>query len=166
MSHAKAILVDSVTVIDPDSDAPVEVELYKDQVSGGIFGVDSSYVVTLEDDEPVFSPFDGIPVLIVEGEAGQDSDVVDEPDGSSSTKEKKQEMRLRDWLPGDAEISDKVKNLLNVQVTACYGFDHKADPWPGQHKNVMNWCVLATGHAVGWNENPSRGWSFPVIKHF
>jgi hypothetical protein len=35
--------------------------------------------------------------------------------------------------------------------------------WPGQHKNVYFWVALANGKAVGWNENPSRGWSFPVI---
>ena len=37
-------------------------------------------------------------------------------------------------------------------------------PWPGTHKNVYFWAELESGHAVGWNENPARGWSFPVIK--
>lgn len=36
--------------------------------------------------------------------------------------------------------------------------------WPGKHKNVFFWVELKSGHAVGWNENPARGWSFPVIK--
>lgn len=36
--------------------------------------------------------------------------------------------------------------------------------WPGKHKNVYFWVELENGYAVGWNENPSRGWSFPVIK--
>lgn len=36
--------------------------------------------------------------------------------------------------------------------------------WPGTHKNVMNWVALSNGYAVGWNESPSRGWAFPVIK--
>lgn len=35
--------------------------------------------------------------------------------------------------------------------------------WPGRHRNVMQWYRLANGRAVGWNENPSIGWSFPVI---
>lgn len=36
--------------------------------------------------------------------------------------------------------------------------------WPGDHCNVINWVKLANGYAVGWNENPSRGWAFPVVK--
>lgn len=36
--------------------------------------------------------------------------------------------------------------------------------WPGSHKYVHSWWELEDGHAVGWNENPSRGWSFPVVK--
>ena len=37
--------------------------------------------------------------------------------------------------------------------------------WPGSHKNVYFWVELDNGFAVGWNENPSRGWSFPVVKN-
>jgi len=36
--------------------------------------------------------------------------------------------------------------------------------WPGSHKNVFFWVELKSGYAVGFNENPSRGYSFPVIK--
>jgi len=36
--------------------------------------------------------------------------------------------------------------------------------WPGPHKNVSFWVELANGRAVGWNENPAIGWSFPVVK--
>ena len=36
--------------------------------------------------------------------------------------------------------------------------------WPGKHKNVSFWVELDNGHAVGWNENPVKGWSFPVHK--
>jgi hypothetical protein len=35
--------------------------------------------------------------------------------------------------------------------------------WPGKQKNVNFWVELANGKAVGWNEHPSRGRSFPVI---
>ena len=38
-------------------------------------------------------------------------------------------------------------------------------PWPGNHRYVKDWFTLANGKAVGWNENPSRGWSFPVISY-
>jgi hypothetical protein len=37
--------------------------------------------------------------------------------------------------------------------------------WPGKQKNVHFWVELANGFIVGWNENPSRGWSFPVMKN-
>jgi hypothetical protein len=36
--------------------------------------------------------------------------------------------------------------------------------WPGKQKNVNVWWDLMNGYAVGWNENPSRGWSFPVVR--
>lgn len=34
----------------------------------------------------------------------------------------------------------------------------------GTHKNVGNWWLTDTGYAIGFNENPSLGWSFPVVK--
>jgi len=36
--------------------------------------------------------------------------------------------------------------------------------WPGAHKNCYLWWFIEgpEGYAVGWNENPARGWSFPV----
>lgn len=36
--------------------------------------------------------------------------------------------------------------------------------WPGREKYVSVWWELAGGVAVGWNENPNRGWSFPVVR--
>ncbi|HFQ5128631.1 TPA: hypothetical protein ACGUU0_003117, partial [Vibrio vulnificus] len=41
--------------------------------------------------------------------------------------------------------------------------EHLHGGWQGKHKNVMCWWLLANGYAVGWNENPAIGWSFPVI---
>ena len=32
---------------------------------------------------------------------------------------------------------------------------------PGKYRNVMNWVLLDDGSAVGWNESPRNGWSFP-----
>lgn len=37
--------------------------------------------------------------------------------------------------------------------------------WPGKHKNVYFWVELENGSLVGWNKNPARGWSFPVMKN-
>jgi hypothetical protein len=42
--------------------------------------------------------------------------------------------------------------------------DGRERAWPGPHKHVLNWYILADGHIVGWNENPARGWSFPVMR--
>jgi hypothetical protein len=35
--------------------------------------------------------------------------------------------------------------------------------WPGAQKNVHFWVTLENGQAVGWNESPSHGWSFPTF---
>jgi hypothetical protein len=35
--------------------------------------------------------------------------------------------------------------------------------WPGPQKNVYFWVVLENYKRIGWNENPARGWSFPVL---
>jgi hypothetical protein len=37
--------------------------------------------------------------------------------------------------------------------------------WPGKQKNVMYWIEIEGGKAIGWNENPSSGWSFPIISY-
>jgi hypothetical protein len=43
-------------------------------------------------------------------------------------------------------------------------YDSRDVPWPGKHKNVTFWWKLKNGYAVGFNENPARGWSFPVVQ--
>ncbi len=51
---SKAILVTEVTVTDPQSGGEVQVSIFKDPKSGGMFGVDSSYIEqNFEDDEEV-----------------------------------------------------------------------------------------------------------------
>ncbi len=58
----------------------------------------------------------------------------------------------------------KMKDVL-VGEEHCSLFDQdEYQPWPGTHKNVYFWVELENGYSVGWNENPARGWSFPVIK--
>lgn len=46
--------IQKLTVTDPDYNTPVEIEIYKLD-SGGIIGIDSSYI---ESEEPIYSPFD------------------------------------------------------------------------------------------------------------
>lgn len=57
---SKAVLISEVTVTDPDTGGEVQVSIFKDKTSGGIFGVDSSFIEqTFEDEEEVIvnSPF-------------------------------------------------------------------------------------------------------------
>jgi len=54
--------------------------------------------------------------------------------------------------------------LADVAVVSEHGVGADGKRWPGKHKNVYYWVVLANGKAVGWNENPYKGWSFPVVK--
>jgi len=49
----KAKFVTEITVVDPDTNAPVEIAVYKHE-NGGIFAIDSSYIEqVLNEDEPV-----------------------------------------------------------------------------------------------------------------
>ena len=58
----------------------------------------------------------------------------------------------------------RMKDVL-VLVEHCRFHDQdEYKRWPGKHKNVHGWVELENGYAVGHNENPARGWSFPVIK--
>lgn len=75
---------------------------------------------------------------------------------------------LRDVLPPDflLEYSDTpTAKLLDVEVTKECDATKPGERWPGKHKHVFAWWILANGKAVGWNENPGRGWSFPIVKH-
>lgn len=58
----------------------------------------------------------------------------------------------------DSTAAFKQKDTLVHAV-----LDARIFPWLGQEKNVTFWYVLENGKAVGFNENPSRGWSFPLI---
>jgi hypothetical protein len=75
---------------------------------------------------------------------------------------------LRDVLPDEffgGEYCDTPAHMLkNEEVVAVLDGTSCGHFWIGTHKNVMHWWILKNGMAVGWNENPSRGWSFPVMK--
>ena len=60
----------------------------------------------------------------------------------------------------------KAHKMKHIVVIAEHGdlCDENPIPWVGKHKNVYFWVELENGYAVGLNENPSNGWSFPVIK--
>jgi hypothetical protein len=90
--------------------------------------------------------------------------------GSNCMEDEKR--TLRNWLPYEATTPGSSweggKFLKYLDVEILYEFSISSlmfKKWPGSHKNVLNWVVLANGYAVGWNENDSIGWSFPVIKY-
>jgi hypothetical protein len=56
-----AIFIETITINDPDTNAPVELEVYKDEGSGGIFAIDSSYLEQVENEIP--SPFKQLHML-------------------------------------------------------------------------------------------------------
>jgi len=71
---------------------------------------------------------------------------------------------LADVLPVefDSEYSDtRAAKLKLIRVISTH--DGRDERWPGVHKNVFVWWTLENGKRVGWNENPAKGWSFPVI---
>lgn len=79
---------------------------------------------------------------------------------------------LIEWAPQEfASTFNDIRAFKFKDVKVIKEYDMLGDDWeqtwktwPGTHKNVMSWCILENGYAVGWNENPSRGWNFPVIK--
>jgi hypothetical protein len=82
-------------------------------------------------------------------------------------------VKLRDWFPirdynGTSIIeTDAAYKHLDVEVieqVSCYPDEGPQRDWPGKHMNVHCYVRLANGRIVGLNENPGRGWSFPVMK--
>lgn len=58
----------------------------------------------------------------------------------------------------------KMKDILVIEEHCTLMDQDEYQRWLGKHKNVYFWVELENGNAVGWNENPGRGWSFPVVK--
>lgn len=52
----EGVFIKKVLVIDPDSKGEVEVEIWKDPVTGGIFGIDASFLEHT-DRKFIVSPF-------------------------------------------------------------------------------------------------------------
>ena len=81
-------------------------------------------------------------------------------------------MKLKDWLPREffVEYMDTpTAKFLDEEVVMDFRsfslkgeLHHEFKAWVGSHQNVYNWVVLKNGYAVGMNENPSRGMSFPI----
>lgn len=62
--------VTTVTVIDPDTNLPVDVEIRK-MANGLMVGLDGNYLETISDDEHPNSPYnDGVKLIVPDNEAG------------------------------------------------------------------------------------------------
>lgn len=82
--------------------------------------------------------------------------------------------RLRGFLPREFFIGGKFAGTKAMEFTnniITWRHDHNPNShfhdlreWPGPHRFVYMWVELDNGYAVGWNENPKKGWSFPVVK--
>lgn len=88
------------------------------------------------------------------------------PAGFGHAPKEEAPVLLRDVVPHEFLESYQdvpAYRLLDVEVVERVdGRDYR---WPGKrHKNVLIWWKLADGHAVGWNENWSVGWAFPVAR--
>lgn len=74
---------------------------------------------------------------------------------------------LRDAMPrefsGGEYDDDRASKYADVEVVREFDAAKPSERWPGKHKHVFTWVVLANDYAVGWNENPGRGWSFPIV---
>ena len=83
-------------------------------------------------------------------------------------------MTLAQWIEatGSAiEFQDVIAKYGALEIVEEFGYDafggNRRDiPFPqSQHtfRNVHNWVLLSDGSAVGWNESPRTGWSFPRL---
>ena len=82
-------------------------------------------------------------------------------------------MLIKDFLPievqhGEYE-NDKVQKYLDYPIEKIYQLNN-TNLTPSQfgfkHKNIFVWATFKDGNklkAVGFNENPSIGWSFPIV---
>jgi hypothetical protein len=75
--------------------------------------------------------------------------------------------RLKDVLPREAVFSggyldDEFQKYLDYEVLET--IEDRDPRFPFKYKNIYVWWLLKGNIGVGWNENPSIGWSFPVAK--
>lgn len=74
---------------------------------------------------------------------------------------------LKDDLPTGHNLDDEFLYKYG-DCTVVKVVDGTVHPFPSvKYKNVHKWWIVDGGRlVVGWNENPSRGWSFPVLGQF
>ena len=73
------------------------------------------------------------------------------------------ELRRGEWDDMPVAKHFDVEVVTEFSIVASNAIKKNVRRWPGPQKNVYSWVQLANGKAVGWNENPASGWTFPVI---
>lgn len=80
------------------------------------------------------------------------------------------ELTLKEWVQKNTNpyFFDRIKPHLDKKIVKEFSMSG-SDPWAswqefGREKNVTNWVILEGGVAVGFNENPSIGYGYPVKK--
>lgn len=59
-------------------------------------------------------------------------------------------------------LAEKLKDLEVIKE--FFRSNEGYREWPGKHQNVHYWVLLEGNIGVAHNENPSIGWSFPMMK--
>lgn len=75
-------------------------------------------------------------------------------------------MTLREVMPEEylRDVESRAHKFDNVEVVWQRDVLNSGRRWPGTQKYVYFWVILSNGYAVGWNENPIKGYSFPLVK--
>lgn len=74
---------------------------------------------------------------------------------------------VREWIAshcqhGTHEFDEQIRTYADKKIVTEIDGTVMAFPQTSKrYKNVYNWVLLEDGTSVGWNESPSRGWSFP-----
>ena len=74
---------------------------------------------------------------------------------------------VREWIAshcryGISEFEDQIAKYGHLQIVREFdGTEFSFPQTSYSYRNVMNWVLLEDGSAVGWNESPRTGWSFP-----
>lgn len=74
---------------------------------------------------------------------------------------------VQEWVAslctfGSIEFDDQIRTYADKVIVGEY--DGRVAPFPQKdwrYRNVMNWVLLEDGSAVGFNESPRSGFSFP-----
>lgn len=75
-------------------------------------------------------------------------------------------MKLKDWIPADADAEGSLWRHFDKEIVSVHDGCEECFPFTGyrpNYRNVNHWVILEDGSAVGWNESPRNGWSFPRV---